>query len=192
MMKTSPFMSGKGALALVAAVAAFGAGSASAGEGAIAPVTDAKICETYVVAAGDTLGKIALEQTGDRANAETIFRMNGYQISDINDIDVGMQLMMPCEGAAKPVSYPAKAAVTSWSAQPGDKLIDVLAAWGTAEGYVVMPQPGAPTDWTFEVPFSGSESFRTSVEEAVAGFKTASYPPVVVFYTNNVLSIGVK
>jgi hypothetical protein len=77
-----------------------------------------------------------------------------------------------------------------WSAHAGDFLVPVLTRWGQKEGYDVIVEHNS--DWRFGVDFSNNASFRGAVDDVLAGFASAAVPPVVIFYTNNVMTIGVR
>lgn len=190
---------GRGSLAFAASIAAFGISAASAGEGgahpAQAPVAQA--CETYTVQPGDTLGAIAQAVTGSRSAAGMIFKMNSATLASPDDIVVGQVLKMPCAGpytlqdgkGAKTIVAP-EAEMQGWVADPGDYLVDVLTAWGEKSGYNVIVE--GPSDWRFGVGYQAHGDFRAAVDEVIAGFASAAVPPVVVFYNNNVMTIGVR
>lgn len=182
------------AFIIAAGLLAMASTTASAGQGSIASaVAKQAPCGTYTVMAGDTLGDIAVRETGSRAAADVIYRMNAGELSSPDEIMPGMKLSMPCgtdlaAGMAEksmPDAYAGK-----WNAAAGDFLVPVLTEWGTKAGYDVIVEHNS--DWRFGVPFASNGGFRDAVDEVLEGFGTAAVPPVVVFYTNKVMTIGVR
>lgn len=182
------------AFIIAAGLLAMASTSASAGQGSIASaVAKQAPCGTYTVTPGDTLGDIALRETGNRAAAEIIYRMNAGELSSPHEIAPGMRLAMPCgtdlsSGMAKRSTPDMSAG--RWNASAGDFLVPVLTEWGTKAGYNVIVEHNS--DWRFGVPFSSRGDFRDAVDEVLEGFGTAAVAPVVVFYTNKVMTIGVR
>ncbi|MCE6959724.1 toxin co-regulated pilus biosynthesis Q family protein [Cereibacter sphaeroides] len=85
---------------------------------------------------------------------------------------------------------PVEAPAAGWRARSGDDLVAVLSAWGHRAGWTVVVEQNA--NWKFTVPFASGGGFREAVDAVLAGFSSAGSPPVVIFYTNNVMTIGVR
>ena len=169
-------------------------------------------CGTHTVEPGETLAEIALARTGNRSNTNMIFRMNA-QLRSPDMISPGMVLMLPCgmqpetektgpDGISNERSVKRELTTEPsahndpgyhmgiWKASAGDFLVSVMTRWGEQAGYdVVVEQDG---NWRFGVNYSRSGLFREAVDEVIAGFVTAASAPVIVFYTNDVMVIGVR
>lgn len=169
---------------------------AVAGEGNISGSSGNRAsCGTYTVMSGDTISDIALKETGSRAYTGVVVRMNAGKVKNADEITPGMKLEIPCKsdltaqdrntGTGTP-----KAASGRWSAEAGDFLVPVLSEWGKKAGYEVIVEHNS--DWRFGVSYSERGNFRSAVDDVISGFATAAVPPVVVFYTNNVMTIGVR
>jgi hypothetical protein len=189
-MKNKPFSKfAAGFLALAAGLTGLSATSAMAGEGGnMGAYSNVTTCEAYTVKSGDTLGSIAKRAHGTSGAAAAIFELNRDVLSSPNKIVPGMVIDLPCglitkDLADKPV------AIAGWKALPGEFLVPVLVRWGEKAGYDVIVNHNS--DWRFGVGYSHDGAFRGAVDEVIAGFSTAAVPPVVVFYTNNVMTIGV-
>ena len=168
----------------LALTAAF-AGPAIAGSGSTAAAEfSAGDCGSYEVQAGDTLSAIALREVPGGSSAQAIFHANAETLSSPDVIEPGMVLQLPCAGDA-----PAGVAPV-WTAQAGDYLVPTLSEWGARAGHDVIVEQNS--DWRFGVDYRGEGSFREALDEVIAGFSTAAVPPVVTFYTNNVMTIGVR
>jgi hypothetical protein len=195
MNKTYLKKTGLGLVGLAAATLSMTASIAAADTGGkmISTKVMGESCDTYVVQPGDTLGQIAQKLTGSSANAELIYRMNAHEIKNINAINQGDVLNVPCEKAIADV---ADAAIPEpedkglWNASAGDYLVPVLVSWGTKAGYDVIVEQ--EDDWRFAVAYSYDGDFRGAVDEVISGFMTAASAPVVVFYSNDVMTIGVR
>jgi hypothetical protein len=170
------------------------AAPAFAGQGAISTAVAFQApCGSYTVVSGDTLGDIAVRETGTRAATDIIYRMNAHKLSSPHDIMPGMSLAMPCSTdleAGLSQTSPDKSGIGTWNAAAGDFLVPVLTEWGEKAGYNVIVEQNS--DWRFGVPYSQNGSLRAAVDDVINGFATAATPPVVVFYTNNVMTIGVR
>lgn len=186
-MRNKPFS--KFAVGILALAAGFSATTAMAGEGGnMGAYANVEPCEAYTVKTGDTLGSIAKRAHGTTAAATAIYSLNADQLSSPDKIVPGMVLQMPCGLIAdKVVDKPV--ALSGWSALPGEFLVPVLVRWGEKAGYDVIVNDNS--DWRFGVGYTHDGAFRGAVDEVIAGFSTAAVPPVVVFYTNNVMTIGV-
>lgn len=189
-------MTGFCPVGFAAAVMCMTAGIASADTGGkmLSGKVMGESCATYTVQAGDTLGSIAETVTGNRADANTIFRMNGHLIKDIDQLSVGQSLYVPCEKAKmsdEKQKDPVQVAIPGvWTARSGDYLVPVLVNWGERAGYDVIVEQ--KSDWRFVVPYSSNGDFRGAVDEVLTGFLTSAHSPVVVFYSNDVMTIGVR
>ncbi len=189
-MRNKPFSKfAAGFLALAAGFTALSATTASAGEGGnMGAYSNVEPCVAYTVKPGDTLGTIASRAHGTSAAAKAIYGLNADKLSSPDKIVPGMVLQMPCGVIAERLVN--KPVVTAgWSALPGEFLVPVLVRWGEKAGYDVIVNDNS--DWRFGVGYAHDGSFRGAVDEVIAGFSTAAVPPVVVFYTNNVMTIGV-
>ena len=175
-------ISGKAVLSIaVGLTAVLGFSAASAGEGGSlrTGASAAKACDTYIVQPGDTLGGISRAAFGSAAHVDTIQRMNADRIASADNIAVGMALDLPCAGAP---------GLTTWTAEAGDFLVPVLTEWGERAGYDVIVENNS--DWRFGVDYTSRGDFRVVVDDVIEGFSSAAVPPVIVFYNNNVMTIG--
>lgn len=168
-----------------------------AGNGNISDAVSAQApCGSYTVVRGDTLESIALRKTGTRAATHALYRINAQKLSSPDEIIPGMILSLPCktdfdgEIADDQYSSERDASFSTWQAAAGDFLVPVLTQWGEQAGYTVIIEQNA--DWRFGVSYSQNSSIRAAIEDVIVGFSTSARPPVVVFYTNNVMTIGTR
>lgn len=149
--------------------------------------------DTHIVVEGETLGDIALKRTGSVGNSDVIFRMNADTISNPDEITPGMVLKLPRAGIPSPGQPRGRSFVgedAPWRAMAGDLLVPVLSDWGAKAGYAVVVDHDS--DWIFGVDFSAAGDFRAAVAKVIAGFGNSAVPPFVVFYGNDVMTIGVR
>ena len=168
-------------------------------------------CGTYVTRKGDSLSSIALRQFGSFRHTNAIYHLNATALPNRNTIEPGMTLHLPCIAKTKSetikvktiphsenpiITKPTRTEIKAepkpekWKADPGDTLVSVLTDWGTKAGYDVLVEQNE--NWRFGVSYTHNGDFREAVEEVIAGFATAAIPPVIVFYTNDVMTIGTR
>lgn len=75
-----------------------------------------------------------------------------------------------------------------WSASAESEPVRVLAEWGGSAGFAAFVE--RHSGWSLDADFSRDGKLREAAENPLAGFATAAVPPVVVFHSNDVMTIG--